>query len=241
MEDETVTIAEDEPLKVPPQFHERWRAILTSALSEFMKSDRNWSWKGWGISRLRKARQEIRTPWFAIGVDNFRQVTSTGFSRGRCQERWLRVPLTKRWQVTFSTAGKDYLTLVGGPEYLRNLNWILDEFDSSFNDLAIASLRYHLDYSVCDNEDNRERYEDVIARLSEESPTFTDEEMAILQPPGWSPKDDFEYVDGRMLLKRANSAQEAIYKAFHQREDEYRERIQQARHDFVDLMPMLWS
>lgn len=200
------------------------------------------SWRGWGIHILRpRSWWMFDTPIGLIAVDYHRSVTKQGLSRGRRREWDLRIPLTKKWQIHLATPGKDYLTLVGGPKYLRNLNWIIDEFDSSFNDLAIASLRYHLDYSVCDNEHRRPVYEDLIFRLSLREPTFTDEEMAILHPPGWTFEDDVERRDGRTYLKPASGEVAAIYEAQRKREDEYYEQMDQARHDFVDIMRALWS
>ena len=201
----------------------------------------DWSWRGFGIDFDPRYRYTIDLRWISAGVNSYRRVTRQGFLRGRCRERELRVPLVKDWQFEFSTRGQDYLTLVGGPKYLKNLNWILDEFDASFNDLAIASLKYHLDFSVCDNEDRRELYEDLIARLGEDPPTFTDDEMAVLRPPGWTFEDGYEKVDGGYLVRKTTPERKVVYAAFRQREAEYHERIQRARHDLVDVMRQLWS
>lgn len=197
-------------------------------------------WRGWGLSVYAPDGWWIvRTPLGSFGIDSHRRVTQPGFSRGRCRERELRIPLTKKWQIHLSTKGDDYLTLVNGPKYLRSINWILDEFDSSFNDLAIASLRYHLDFSVCDNESRRDVYEDLIARLGEKPPTFTDEEMAVLHPPGW---EMFEPTGaGGFRLTESTPERTVIHERHRQREDEYRARIQQARKDFIDVLPGLWS
>ena len=175
-----------------------------------------------------------------IGVDRFDR--ETGFSRGRCREIILRIPLTRKWNLELATKGKDYLTLVGGPKYLRNIDWILDEFDDSFNALATASLRYHLDFSVCDNSAQREQYEDIIERLNEPAPEFTDEELSVLHPPGWSIMDDFEpNDDGTFTLRESTPGQKKIYQRHWEREDEWRQRIDKARHDFVDIIWGLWS
>ena len=199
------------------------------------------SWRNWGFSHDSHWTRFF-TPLGSFGVDSFRKYDKPGASRGRRQEWELHIPLAGKWQIKLSSRGKDYLTLVKGPRYLKNLDWILDEFDSSFNDLAIASLRYHLDFSVCDNESRRDVYEDLIARLGEKPPTFTDEEMAVLHPPGWDLKDEFEEMpDGSFVMKESRPEVRVIHERHWQREDEYRERIKQARHDFVDVMGSLWS
>lgn len=182
----------------------------------------------------------IYARWFSIGVDRFTH-KRCGYSRSRRQGHVFRLPISGRWRLNFETAGRSYLQLVGAPEYLRNTDWVIDEFDSSFNDLAIASLRYHLDFSICANSRNREKYEDIIARLSESRPEFTDEERAILYPDGWTFEDEFEDKDGRLIMKQSTPEQSAVYRTYDQRELEWIERVDRARHDFVDIMRGLWS
>ena len=192
-------------------------------------------WKSWGFSRYSPNGWWVfRTPAGSFGIDHHRSVTEQGISRGRRKEWELRIPLTKSWQVHLSTQGKDYLTLVGGPKYLRNINWILDEFDYSFNDLAIASLKYHLDWSVCDNSNRRQEYEDIIARLNEPQPKMFD--------PGE------EHLRGQLHAlsfdKAVNETPDEIAKIFdrwHARERAWMDRVDEARHDFVDVIRELWS
>lgn len=191
----------------------------------------SFSWHGWGAYWAHKNSYQVHAPFGGVGVDHHRKVTKPWLSRGRCLEWELRIPLTSNWQIHLETPGKDYLTLVKGPKYLRNLSWILDEFDSSFNALATASLRYHLDWSVCDNSDLREKYEDIIERLNEPMADFTDEESAIVHPPGWR----------LSMINEKNPEQDAVYAAYWQRQKEHDQRIAQARHDFVDIMSYLWS
>lgn len=200
-----------------------------------LKKRGQFSWHGWGSHWYHKNWYAAHTPFGGVGVDHHRRVTKPWISRGRCLEWELRIPLTSKWQIHLTTPSTSYLDLVNGPKYLRSIDWILDEFDSSFNALAIASLRYHLDWSVCCNEDRREKYEDIIARLTERQPTFTDEELAILHPPGSTWKDDLR------LINESIPERDAVYKAYWQRQEEYDQRLAQARHDFVDIMPYLWS
>lgn len=197
----------------------------------------DWFWRDWGIHRD-KYSAEVYTSVGLFGISRFGKA---GFSRGRCREWELRIPLFGEWGVDFSTKGKDYLTLVNGPQYLKNLNWILDEFDSSFNDLAISSLKYHLNFSVCDTSDRRDVYMDLIERLDEAPPIFTEGELAILRPPGWERESDWEKRDGRTYLRESSPEQKVIYRTHREREDAYNERICQARHDFVDVIGGLWS
>lgn len=161
-----------------------------------------------------------------------------GVETGRCKEKELRIPVGK-YALELATPGKSYLELVDGPEYLKNMNWLLDEFDSSFNDLAVSSLKYHLDFSICDNRDRREKYEDIIARLEEKDPNVVDtpEKQAI-----WDAhygKDDSDILGS--INKEKPEAIRELFKDYRKRSKEHFERQQQARHDFIDIMPELWS
>jgi hypothetical protein len=200
----------------------------------------DWSWRSWGV-RVDHPRgfYVVHTPLGNVGLDCFHRVTTPGISRGRCQEYDLRIPLGEHWQVHLSTKGKDYLALVNGPKYLRNTGWIIDEFDASFNDLACASLRYHLDYSVCDNEDRRERYEDLIRRLSESEPETTKEEHAAIET--WHPLSAWDDEYKTHVLTECPPEASAAFDTWNQRIAEHHARIDQARHDFIDTMRELWS
>lgn len=179
--------------------------------------------------------------WFAlplgcgVGLGAVRE--GVGFSRlnGRW-EAWFPVPFAGA--CILSIRRKTNLQMVDAPKYLKDVNWIIDEFDSSFNDLAVASLRWHLTqgrYIV--QPGDRAKYQDIIDRLTEPEPEFTDDELAVLGDF----RDDFEPAgDG---YSRFNPSQEkrGIYDAYKVREDAYLERIRQARHDFIDILPGLWS
>ena len=118
-------------------------------------------------------------------------------------------------------------------------DWVIDEFDDSFNDLAIASLRYHQDWSInfCDDE-RRARYQDLIDRLSEPLLGFADEERAVFAAAG----DRLVRVDGRRSMLRPPTARERdAYAAHRQRTAAWEQRMGEARRDFVDIMPELWS
>lgn len=156
-----------------------------------------------------------------------------GHDRGRLTEHVWSIPLW-RWDIEIHGRGKNYRELTGLPP--MSIDWILDEFDASFNDLAIASLRYHMDHSValCPPE-RRERYAALIERLSERPPRVadTEEKKAVLHAD-W----DEHGLNGIM---RQDPVIDAIHEDYWRRQDEFHARMQQARHDFIDIMPHLWS
>lgn len=167
-----------------------------------------------------------------------------GYSRTRTEGHEFRITLLWRWSIVLMTRGKTYAELV---EFPYSLNWVIDEFDSSFNELAVASLRYHLDHSVACNEERREQWEALIERLSESYESFTDEEMDVLERAEQEVGDLFQPVyndDGTVKhykLRESTPAEKSVYDAERARELAYHERIQQARKDFVDVLPWLWS
>ncbi|WP_040828965.1 hypothetical protein [Nocardia jiangxiensis] len=182
------------------------------------------------------------TRFGSISIDKYGRTLDKWwkYSRNRIEGHSLRIRIWK-FSVDIDTPGKSYVELTGCPDY--SLGWILDEFDSSFNDIAIASLKYHQSYSVCYCDPERfAKYQDLIDRLGEPGPRFTDEEMAILHPPGWTLEDELEPLPGGgALLKPSPPEKKAVFAAYRERETEHHRRIQQARHDFVDIMPQLWS
>jgi hypothetical protein len=166
-----------------------------------------------------------------------------GHSRGRCKEHEFHARLFK-WQLKVSGRGRRYRDLVG--LNIKNpdgyIDWLLDEFGASFNELAIASLRYHMDYSVvwC-HPDRRAKYQDLIDRLSEKRPDIcgTEEQREIFD--AWHADDlSRESITAWLNTPTPPEIQE-IYDDYYRRTDEYHDRINKARHDFVDVMPFLSS
>lgn len=161
--------------------------------------------------------------------------------RGRCEEIELEMPLLG-WQIALHGRGKRYRDLVGlhvGDNYI---DWVIDEFDSEFNTLAIASMRYHLDYSVavC-KPSNREKYLDLIERLSEKRPhVCATEEQERVYDAWYGDVDTAEQLM-EMFNRPTPPEIKEIYDDYDRRTDEYHARINQARHDFIDIMPTLWS
>ena len=93
------------------------------------------------------------------------------------------------------------------------LPWIIDEFDASFNELAQATLRYHLyhDGTVCPI-----RLVPVYEQL-----------IADFEPHAYSPNYD------PCIVSHCERFDAFIFGE--------RERINAVRKRFVDIMPTLWS
>jgi hypothetical protein len=143
--------------------------------------------------------------------------------------------------ISIYVLDKSYARLVGFP---YGIDWVLDEFDSSFNELAIASLRFHLDYSHCDKEERRPVYEDLITRLGEPAPDIgeTRRERTRLDEHCSDIDGLFEPMAGGYSRMRPTPPDiKAIFKRHRLVEEAYNARIDQARHDFVDIMRELWS
>ena len=117
-----------------------------------------------------------------------------------------------------------------------NFMWVIDEFDSSFDTLAMASLRYHMDYAVtlCEGE-RRETYQSLLEEFEEinERNTFTREH-----------REHFDTHDSKdviaFLNRRCDICDEFMDKldAMEDKRDSDRKA---ARHKFIDIMPGLWS
>lgn len=124
---------------------------------------------------------------------------------------------------------------------MADLDWVLGEFDASFNELAIASLRYHLDYSYADNEIHRMRFESLIDRLSEPEPTYDELEGFVDDGTGGF-RDVVDPETGASRFAYEPSAHVREYaERFEQAHAEHQRRITAARHEFVDVIPLLWS
>jgi hypothetical protein len=163
-----------------------------------------------------------------IGVDSFKSRPRFGHRRGRCLEHEFRFAVSRSWTLELSTSGKSYRELVDAPKELENLDWVIDEFDSNFNALAVASLRYHQKWSVCQS---HQRYEDLITRLTEPRPEVADSEDERATLRSW----DFPRA------QNASPAVRELLDRYGIREQEYLCRMDIARHDFVDIMRELWS
>lgn len=164
--------------------------------------------------------------------------TSVGNRSGLVQTRELRLPagMTVRYRRQLRTYGQAVGSRFTDPAF----NWVIDEFDDSFNDLAIASLRYHQDWAItrCD-EERRATYQDLIDRLGKSAPEPTDAESAVLRG-GWPARRE-PLPGGRVRIHPPSDAERAVRDAIRARESEWIARQDQARHDFLDVMRELWS
>lgn len=188
----------------------------------------------------------VYTPLGVVGVDRYGGNIKPrwDFSRGRVQERVIRVPLTKTHTLELNSRGKSYLDLVGAPEFLKSMDWIVDEFDASFNALATASLRYHMDHAVtyCSDE-RRAKYQDIIDRLNPPKVNMFDPGEEEIEKR-WREsrkiwRNKLRGNDPSVLNDRDEF--DEYMERYHDRQKERDALIDQARHDFVDIMRELWS
>ncbi len=210
------------------------------------------------FSRVRKAlrhkfavssneyAKHLYTSLGAVSVDRYESKYKPRweFSRGRVQERIIRVPLTKTHTLELNSRGKRYLDLVGAPEFLKSMDWIVDEFDASFNALATASMRYHMYHAVTYCSDKRRaQYQDIIDRLNQPEVTMFDPGEEEIENR-WQDsrkvwRNKLRGNDPSMLNDRDEF--EKYTERYRSRQKERDALINQARHDFVDIMPTLWS
>lgn len=125
--------------------------------------------------------------------------------------------------------------------FKQSLDWVIDEFDASFNDLAVASMRYHMDWSVCYCDDERRaKYESMIARLSEPAPDTTPEEHAAIET--WDMFSGEMNEDGSRTVPPCPPEAGSAFDSWQERLDAHKDRISAARIEFVrDILPGLWS
>lgn len=119
-------------------------------------------------------------------------------------------------------------------EYAEGLSmdWLIDEFDSSFNSLASSVLVYHMDYAVTSCSDqSRALYTDILNRLNE-TVDFTEEEKAHLESCRLKSEDP--------LNMRCDVCKKA-YDDYNDRNESLEERLMTARRDFIDISQEFWS
>jgi hypothetical protein len=122
--------------------------------------------------------------------------------------------------------------------------FVLDEFNFHFNKMAADSLRFHLSpRCIVDNEPRRELYEALIARLEEPVPKPTPHEEAATDT--WKPLSEPVFnARGKAVSRRLTDCPPQAKEAFASwrvRQEDWLERIHQARRDFVEVIPELWS
>ncbi|MBS4102783.1 hypothetical protein [Tsukamurella paurometabola] len=176
-----------------------------------------------------RLRQEWDPTWFGRSVERGGMFTGYTGCVGP-----LALVLDRR-HLTYGEA-------VGAPPYLQDpaLDWVIDEFDHSFNALAIASLKYHCDWSICDiGEERRAEFHQLIERLEEPMPGYTEEEQAVFDAAG--PRFPEVEVGGSVTMRPSTPAEQAAHEAWRARVNEWEQRIDQARRGFVGVMRYLWS
>lgn len=122
-----------------------------------------------------------------------------------------------------------------------SLNWIIDEFDSSFDDLAIASMRYHMDWSVAScSLETRAKYESLINRfldLRDVDALYSAEDRVHIEEC----VKKHEGTDDPFGSRSKCDECDRIMVRVSDREDELKVERNRVRKDFVDIMPGLWS
>lgn len=146
------------------------------------------------------------------------------YGRGLTQDKRTYLPkgyvlhLTKEIQDAVKACGLDF-----------GLDWVIDEYDSSFDEVAKASLRYHLNYAVTAPQ------EGAVAALYQEYL----ERFESLSRPLYSEEEYQESVD----IARISSQNERDFlELIRKREDERAQEQVQVRKDFIEhVVPSLWS
>lgn len=125
---------------------------------------------------------------------------------------------------TLKAIGADKLTV----------GWIVDEFDESFDTLAMASLRWHLYYSHCSNEGE---YGNKLRALLED---FEDFHRNTYESAARRFGDHLGGVSGDWIEHHCAECDEYL-KQMEVEEDQDRQRQNTLRHRFIDILPGLWS
>lgn len=143
--------------------------------------------------------------------------------------------------------------------FSSSLDFVIDEFDHSFNDLAIASMTFHLHHSPAGcSEEMAKKYTDLIERLSEDKSGFpyTGEDIKHKSTcvKGISNRTNARYraqdfgLEGDAKMRFLEDSKKAVCEECqelrsrkHLYERQLKEDMTQARKDFVDIVPSLWS
>lgn len=149
-----------------------------------------------------------------------------------------KLPLPRGLMLELHEQRMDYAQATKFP---YSLDWVIDEFDASFDALAAASLRYHMDWSVCEcPADRRQRYQGLIDRLTERPPRLSTDEHAVLEAVHAN-RTDGDFFGTKSSTPEQLSAYEAVSAAMETRREEWEARAMAARHDFIDITRELWS
>jgi len=119
------------------------------------------------------------------------------------------------------------------------VGWIVDEFDASFDTLAMGSLRYHLYHSVAINEGE---YGDKLKALLDDFEALGAREKAPWESDDWT-EHEKEYHTEPENWRSVFTCDECSTFANNAdlREREWKKEQNALRHRFIDILPGLWS
>ena len=144
------------------------------------------------------------------------------------------IPFTKKAIYLYEDV-RSYAEAIG---FKYSIDWVLDEFDDVFNELAIASMKYHLNYShVLISGKLRTTMEQLIKDLDPIFPITEDdlkEEEHLNSMKEMNMAEAFKHYKECPICSEYHEKQQKIMDEKHQLELD-------ARHRFVDIMGSLWS
>ena len=115
-------------------------------------------------------------------------------------------------------------------------DWFVDECDATMNKLMIHSLKFHMhllpERPVTPPLDEGEKALAVIAALEEEFPRMH---------PDLSAHYRKKWELDKALIQPLTPYLESLSEKYWQDQKDYKDKQQKARHDFIDLLPSLWS
>lgn len=116
---------------------------------------------------------------------------------------------------------------------LPSRKWMVEELDDSFNQIATAAMKFKMAWHYLD-EERAAKYESIIAQLNEPDPKMPEEDKSIVD--GFWRRHGFS----GFLADTPPEYDQALQR-FDEQCSRRDARIQQARHDFIDILPELWS
>lgn len=120
-----------------------------------------------------------------------------------------------------------------------SVSWIVDEFDDSFDSLAMGSLRYHLYHSVANN---RGEYGDKLKALLDDFEALGAREKAPWESDDWTEHEKEAHPESgnwRSIFNCDDCSQ--FVRNADLREREWKKEQNALRHRFIDILPGLWS
>lgn len=118
------------------------------------------------------------------------------------------------------------------------VGWIVDEFDSSFDQLAMGSLRYHLYHSVASNEGE---YGDKLKALLDDFEALKIRNRSLWDSEEWREHSEAEHPGDEFYGPLSCGDCSDFIRELTAREDEWLKEQAALRHRFIDILPGLWS